>query len=240
MFQNRLGALQEQLHLGFEDRVAIGVDYNPIFHQHWYKSTLIILDLLRFAGRNPFTFEYLPPELFDGDQNTGLYQPHHLDAALKQSLQFLEIMLLDPVWHGRFDPLSRRPLGVELSKELRDGMIELMDKKTSEIREQDIRDVFGDLTLFGVKVADQWINHPKFNELLSEWNDDRQLIQQGRFEEFFIKRFELSPGRNPVLDRFWRDAQRTIGSFLLLKDDYDFSYLFSDADVELIKRYIKI
>ena len=148
-------------------------------------------------------------------------------------------MLLDPVWHGRFGPLARRTLGIELQKKLRDCMIELMNKD-GPVNEHDIRTVFGDLTLFGEKVADRWINHPDFKKLLTKWNEDRQLIQQGRFEEFFIKRFQLDPERNPILDRFWRDAQRAIGSFLLVMDDYDFSYLFTEADIELLKRYFKI
>ena len=102
-------------HLGFEDKFAVGPDqYNPIWDQDWYKSTLIVINLLRFAGRNPFTFDYLPPELFDANWVTGLYQPHHLDASQKQLVQFIEIMLLDPVWHARFGPLSRRTLGIEV------------------------------------------------------------------------------------------------------------------------------
>ena len=228
-------------HLGFQGKHAIGVNkYNPIFSKHWYKSTLIIVDLLRFAGRNPFTFIPLNPELFDGDVNTGLYQPHHLDAANKQLLQFIEIVLLDPVWHGRFNYISRTSKGIVIQERLRDGMIELMDKKTNLITENDIRTVFGDLTIFGTKVSDMWINNPDFKTLLAEWNYDRQLIQQGKFLEFLRNRFSFSDGSNPVLERYWFQAKETIDSFLLLMDDYDFSYLFTDADIDLLKRYFKI
>ena len=108
------------------------------------------------------------------------------------------------------------------------------------ITEHDIRTVFGDLTLFGTKVADRWINHPDFKELLSKWNEDRQLIQQGKFYEFLDNRFKLSDGNNPVLTKYWSHARDTINDFLLLMDDYDFSYLFTDADMDLIKRYFKI
>ena len=227
-------------HLGFQDKYAIGATkYNPIFNEHWYKSTLIIVDLLRFAGRNPFTFIPLSSELFDGDVNTGLYQPHHLDAANKQLLQFIGIMIFDPVWHGRFNYISRTSKGIVLQERLRDGMIELMGKKTS-ITENDIRTVFGDLTIFGTKVSDMWINNIDFNTLLAEWNDDRQLIQQGKFLQFLRGRFSLSDGSNPVLERYWFQAKETIDSFLLLMDDYDFSYLFTDADTDLLKRYFKI
>ena len=227
-------------HLGFQDKYAVGGNnYNPIFQEHWYKSTLIIVDLLRFAGRNPFTFIPLKPELFDGNVNTGLYQSHHLDAANKQLLQFIGIVLLDPVWHGRFNYISRTSKGIVLQERLRDSMIELMDKKTS-ITENDIRTVFGDLTIFGTKVSDMWINNPDFNTLLADWNDDRQLIQQGKFLQFLRKRFSLSDGSNPVLERYWFQAKETIDSFLLLMDDYDFSYLFTDADIDLLKRYFKI
>ena len=230
-------------HLGFEDRIAIGSNqYNPIWDQHWYKSTLIIVNLLRYGARIPFTFEYLTPELFDANLATGLYQPHHIDAALKETLQFIEITLLDSVWHGRVGPLSRRTLGIELQKKLRDGMIELMNRPGS-ITELDIRTVFGELTFFGEKIADTWINNPDFKKLLSDWNEDRQLIQQGKFQEFFINRFTYQEGpleKNPILDRFCVTAAQAISSFLLVMDDYDFSYLFTDADIELLKRYFKI
>ncbi len=76
--------------------------------------------------------------------------------------------------------------------------------------------------------------------LLADWNIDRQLIQEGKFIEFLSNRFSFNDGSNPVLRRFWSHTKETINSFLLLMDDYDFSYLFTDADTDLLKRYFKI
>ncbi|KKN11321.1 hypothetical protein LCGC14_1027710 [marine sediment metagenome] len=228
-------------HLGFAIQNRIGSSkYNPIFHQDWYKGTLIIVNLLKFAGRNPFKMQPLDPRLFDGDVNTGLFQPHHLDALNKHLIQINEIMLLDPIRHGRFNYLSGTSIGVDLQERLRDDMIELMTKKKSNIDEQDIRSAFGSLTIFNTRVSDMWINNPNFKTLLADWNYDRQLIQQGKFYEFLSTRFMLSDGSNPVLKRYWHHARETVNSFLLLMDDYDFSYLFTDADADLLKRYFKI
>ena len=68
-------------HLGFSIKKSARTGYNPIFHQDWYKATLIILNLAKFGGIQPLTFGLLSPELFDKDPNTGLFQPHHLDAS---------------------------------------------------------------------------------------------------------------------------------------------------------------
>ncbi len=227
--------------MGFEVQNKIrSTKYNPIFHQDWYKSTLIVLDLLKFGGINPFTFEPLAPELFDGDKSTGLYQPHHLDAALKHILQFNELVLYDPVWHGRFNILSRTSIGIELQRRMRDVVLDLMNRNTNLITEADIRDAFGDLTIFNTKVSDMWINHPNFKNLLANWNINRQLIKEGKYFGFFKADFTLRDGTNPFLKKYLPLAGQTISSFLLLMDDYDFSYLFTDADREFIKRYFKI
>jgi len=236
-------------HLGFAIQNKIGSrKYSSIFHQDWYKSTLIILSLIKYGGMNPFTMQPLDPRLFDGDVNTGLFQPHHLDALNKHLLQINEIMILDPVWHGRFNVLSRTRTGVNLQERLRDGMIELMTKKKSNIDEQDIRSAFGSLTIFNTRVSDMWINQPNFISLLADFNRRRQLIQQGKFMNFLNIDFSIwdNSGQfpsllgNPVMEKYLPQAKETISSFLLLMDDYDFSYLFTDADIDLIKRHFKI
>ena len=227
--------------LGYEVQNKIrSTQYNPIFHQDWYKSTLIVLDLLKFGGINPFTFEPLAPELFDGLKQTGLYQSHHIDAALKHILQFNEIVLYDPVWHGRFNSLSKTSVGIDLQRRMSDAVLELMNKNTNLITETDIRNAFGDLTIFNTKVSEMWINHPNFKTLLANWNINRQLIRKGKFFNFLNVDFTLSDGTNPIIKKYLPLAKQTIGSFLLLMDDYDFSYLFTDADREFIKRYFKI
>ncbi len=225
-------------HLGFSIESTPG-SYSPIWFQGWFKSALVILNLAMFGGINPITFDPLNPELFDRDPNTGLFQPHHLDASTKSSLQFSGILILDPIWHGRFAPLAKTVTGINLQKQLRDSIFKLMSINR-DVTETDIMAVFGDLTIFNKKVVDWWTQNPDFATLLKDWNENRKMIREGRIYQFFEKNFQLSNGDNPVIDRFWLHARETFNSFLLLKDDYDLSYIFTEKDKEFLVRYFTL
>lgn len=215
--------------------------YSPIFNQDWYKATLIVLNLIRYGDINPLTFERLRPELFDGDRNTVLYQPHHIDSSLNYLPQCNTILIFDPMWHGRCKISSITDLGISLQKELRDGVLELMSINR-DIDERDIRRVFGDLTIFNRKVADWWIGNPNFNSLVSSWNLDRESIRTKKIDhlESFLEGFRLSNGDSPIIDRYWDYAKKTISAFLMLHNEYDLSYLFTDADKDFLIKHFKI
>jgi len=43
---------------------------------------------------NLLIFESFKPELFDGNQNIGLYQPHHIEALMKYLPQPYVVLIL--------------------------------------------------------------------------------------------------------------------------------------------------
>jgi len=240
-------------HLGlrFKGKTSSSTKYNPIFHQDWYKASLIVFKLVTFGGIHPITFNFLPPELFDGKQDTGLFQPHHMDSRQKHMLQFDIFLLLDPDWHSRFGPLSRTELGVQLTQELRDKILELM-AIDRDVTQADIERVFGDLELFDRKVSDWWKSNPRFSEQLDKWNDDRKLIREGKIREFLSNRFTLRDEKgnaildehgipmNPVLKMYDRIVKDKFNALFLLDGIEDISHLLTDRDMELLKRYFKI
>lgn len=156
-------------------------------------------------------------------------------------LQCNTILIFDPMWHGRFNALSIIDLGISLQKELRDGVLELISINR-DIDERDIRRVFGGLTIFNKKVADWWIGNPDFNNLLSSWNLDREFIrtQKISYLESFLESFKLSNGESPIIDRYWDYAKETISAFLMLYNEYDLSYLFTDADKDFLIEHFKL
>lgn len=111
-----------------------------------------------------------------------------------------------------------------------------------DIDERDIRRVFGDLTIFNKKVANWWIDNPDFNNLLSSWNLDRTSIRTKKIDslESFLESFKLSNGDSPIIDRYWDYAKETIGAFLMLHNEYDLSYLFTDADKEFLIEHFRL
>ena len=145
------------------------------------------------------------------------------------------------MWHSRFNTLSITGLRISLQKELRDGVLELMSINR-DIDERDIRRVFGDLTIFNRKVADWWIGNLDFNNLLSSWNLDREFIrtQKISYLESFLESFKLSNGESPIIDRYWDYAKETISAFLMLYNEYDLSYLFTDADKDFLIEHFKL
>lgn len=241
-------------HLGlrFAHKTTSG-KYNPIFKQDWFKASLIVFKLVTYGGINPMSFDFLKPELFDGNQKTGLFQPHHMDSRLKSFLQFDIFILFDPEWHSRFgsNKMSLTDKGVQLSNQLQDGVLELM-AIDRDVTPADIDRVFGDLEILGRKMTDWWKNNEDFSKQLREWNDDRQLIREGKIREFLSKRFTLrdkdgnalldSKGipLNPVLQMYDRIAKEKFNALFLLDGVEDLSDLLTVRDMELLKRYFKI
>ena len=193
----------------------------------------------------------ISPNLFDGDQNTGLFQPHHIDSRQKSMLQFDIFLLLDPQWHGTFGKLSRTDLGVRLSQKLADCVLELM-AIDRDVTQADIEKVFGDLELFGRKASEWWTSNPNFLTLLRNWNADRKLIREGKIREFLNQRFTLRDDdgnvilddtgipMNPVLEMYDRIVREKFNAFFLLEGLRDISHLLTGRDLELLKRYFKI
>jgi len=50
-----------------------------------------------------------------------------------------------------------------------EGIYKLMDKK-GDVTKMDIKKVFGNLQIFGKKLADWWIESPNFINKLNTWN----------------------------------------------------------------------
>ena len=75
---------------------------------------------------------------------------------------------------------------------------------------------------------------------MNSWNKDRDLIRKGKFYEFLSNKFRLSNGKNPVLEAFLEHAKDTLSATILLNEDYDLSYLFTESDMEFLKRYFKL
>jgi hypothetical protein len=203
-----------------------------------------------FRYLNSIGFEQKQLKLFDGDPNTGLYQSHHLDSGEKQFLQFEKLFILDQAWHGHFGPVARTELGVQLSQQLSDKILELMSINR-DVNRADIEKVFGGLELFGRKISDWWTSNPDFSTQLREWNADRELIRKRKIRQYLANRFTLKDmygndrldengaPMNPVLDMYDKLASEAFKAFFLLEDINDFSYLFTDKDKELLRRYFK-
>ncbi|MBA7539550.1 hypothetical protein ES705_31830 [subsurface metagenome] len=174
-----------------------------------------------------------------------------MDSRQKHMLQFDIFLLLDPDWHSRFGPLSRTELGVQLTQELRDKILELM-AIDRDVTQADIERVFGDLELLGRKVSDWWKSNPRFSKQLEDWNADRKLIREGKIREFLSNRFTLRDEKgnaildehgipmNPVLKMYDRIVKDKFNALFLLDGIKDISHLLTDRDMELLKRYFKI
>jgi len=232
-------------HLGYEfyqETKDIRGDYNHLWYQNWYKSTLIILGLARLGGINPLTCEPIEATLFDSDHNTegGVFQPHHFSVREKHLLLVGRIFILNSQWHGRFNTLAQTSMGVQLQLQLRDAILSLMESDKKFIDENDIRQAFGDLEIFGKRVSDWWIKDDDYVKNIARFNQNRELIKQGNIFEFIDKNFELEDESNPVLERFWNAMKETMSGFLMLHDDFDFSYLFTQKDMEFIRKTFKL
>lgn len=248
IYQEAIDSIKEYAadrHLGFElyeQTKDITGDYNPIWYQKWYKATLIILNLAKFGGINPLICKPIEATLFDGNPATegGVYQPHHFGLNEKHLLQIDRIFILNYYWHTQFNILARTPQGIQLQEQLRDAVLSLMELEKKIIDENDIRQAFGDLEIFGKKVSDLWIGDKYYDYNIGQFNKNRELIKQGKIYEFIKENFKLPSEDNPVLERFWWMMKEVVRSGLLLYDDKDLSYLFSQKDIDFIKRMFKL
>jgi hypothetical protein len=229
-------------YLGFEDKsVTEETGYNKLWYDKYIKATIVILGVIKTGGISPL-FGFLDPQLFDGDQNTGLYQPHHIKADEKLIVQSARIMMLSPELHYAFNQLARTAEGVQVQELILEGINKLMNKK-GDVTKKDIEGVFGNLEVFNKKVSDWWIQRPNFEDELETWNRGRELLRKGDIEGFLHFIFDYTKGGktvNPLINRFLQYAQKTIGSFMLLEDFTEFSYLFSEKDQEFLRKYFFI
>ncbi len=230
-------------YLGFADRhgTAGGSSYSKLWYQRHVKATINILSVVMTGGIDPL-FGFLDPKIFDGNPNTGLYQPHHMSDAETHLVTVGRIIMLDDNWHHVFGQLATTPQGVKLQELIMEGIYKLMDK-SGDVTPADIVKVFGNLQIFGKKVSDWWFQQPDFNNKLKTWNAGRALIQNGDIEGFLHFMFDYQKGSktvNPLVERFFMYAKKTIGSFLTLENFKDFSYLFTQKDREFIKKYFFI
>ncbi len=229
-------------YLGFGDRkITINTGYGSLWYDRYIKSTLNILTVVKTGGINPL-FEFLNPQIFDGDPNTGLYQPHHMDDAETHLVTVGRVIMLDNNWHRVFAPLALTAQGVRRQELVMEGIDKLMDKN-GDVTPADIVKVFENLQIFGQKVSDWWLSQPDFVNKLNTWNKGREFIRNGDIEGFLHFMFDYQKGGktvNPFMDRFFMFAKKTIGSFLTLENFKEFSYLFTQKDMEFIKKYFFI
>ena len=232
-------------HLGFQfyqQIKDIKGTYNRIWFKNWYKSIQIIIGLANIGGINPLTCEPIEPTLFDGDRKTqgGVYQPHHFSIREKHLLLLGRTFIFNQHWHSRFNILAKYSMGVQLQIQLRDAVLSLMDSEKKVIDETDIKQAFGDLNIFGKKVSDFWIGHDDYRKNIAQFNRNRELIKQGKIYEFIKDNFEIPNKGNAILDKYWKPMIQTISGFLMLYDDFSFSYLFTQRDMEFIKQVFKL
>jgi len=139
-------------------RQASGLDtrgYALLFSRPNYKSWNIIMQMGDLFATDPLSFESLEDALFDGDPNTGLFQPNHMENTPngKASLALYDQILTNDDYHNTYHTMPRQD-----QEALKHGIRRLIyigingkgRGPNGEITEADIRRVFNRKT-FSVK-----------------------------------------------------------------------------------------
>lgn len=183
-------------------RQAIGIDtrgYSLLFTNPLYKAWDIIMLLGDLFGTDALSFESLEDQLFDGDANTRLFQPNHMDKTKKDSLALYDQVLTNDDYHNTYHTMleaDQRVLKEGLRKLIYLGCKGSGSGPNGEITELDIRKVFRGKTfsvlsrLTGVQETD--IPILRQGNTLGLWDDhfgsqsltDKLNIFNEKFQDF--------------------------------------------------------
>ncbi len=199
----------------------------------------VIALLSRDIGFDPLTFQPLNPQIFDADRGTGLFARHHLDILRKYSIYLQDLLLTDNSKHNVYDsniPLSDQKVLVKIIQDLiqNDG-----SGPNNEITAKDVVKAFLDNFEDSVKAKyylENYWQSGDFQENLKDFNDRKNLIKNGEYEEFIKNNY------NDAYTRFFRDATNILNSLAELSNyrGYKLSRVFSIADIYYLKRVFNI
>ncbi|MBD3212710.1 MAG: hypothetical protein GF311_08875 [Candidatus Lokiarchaeota archaeon] len=158
----------------------------------------VITLLIRDLGFDPLTFQPLNLDIFKGYGNIK-YARHHFKAGRSWSIFTNDLVLTNSQSHPTWESLTAKEQAI-----IMDGFHRLIKMKGSgtngAITEADIRKIFGDETAKGQKIVDRWIdnNGKDFKDFLNQFNERREMIQNGQIEEFIQNKYK------PAYNRFFK------------------------------------
>ena len=203
------------------------------------KAYHVITLLCRDLGFDPLTFQPLNPQIFDANSNTGLYARHHLDILRKYSIYLQDLLLTDNSVHRTYDsyiPLEDQQILVKIMQDLvQDGGSGPNDEVTASDIIKAFLNNFGDPKTAKYYLENYW-KSGDFLANLKDFNQRRELIKNGKYEEFLLSKF------NDAYTRFFDGAMDIFNSLSSLSDYkvYKVSRVFSIADIEYLKRVFSI
>jgi len=125
-------------------------EYDLLWDDEDYTAWNVITQLCHLFGTDPLTFLSLDDAIFDKNQKTGLFAPHHMDVAKKWSISLGDQVLTDTDYHPTLNAMSEAD-----AKKLKDGIRKLVEMgingkgsgPNGEITENDVRNVFKGVTI---------------------------------------------------------------------------------------------
>ncbi|KKK44675.1 MAG: hypothetical protein Lokiarch_16220, partial [Candidatus Lokiarchaeum sp. GC14_75] len=243
-YDNALEKIDEYLatrHLRlFEEKILSKTGYNKkLWGDDKIKAYHVITLLCRDLGFDPLSFRPLNPQIFDADSSTGVFARHHLDILRKFSIYLQDLLLTDNSQHNVYEsyiPLEDQKILTKIMQDLiqNDG-----SGPNKEITANDIVKTF--LNNFeDSKTARHYLENywqsGDFRENLREFNQRREFIRNGKYEEFLLSKY------NDAYRRFFNDAMGILNSLSSFSDirGYRMSKVFSIADIAYLRRVFNI
>ncbi|MBD3215429.1 MAG: hypothetical protein GF311_22660 [Candidatus Lokiarchaeota archaeon] len=129
-------------------------EYDLLWDDEDYTAWNVITQLCHLFGTEPLTFLSLDDSIFDRNQKTGLFAPHHMDVAKKWSISLGDQVLTSNKYHPTLNAMSEAD-----TKKLKNGIRTLVEMgingkgsgPNGEITEGDVRTVFKGVTIDKVK-----------------------------------------------------------------------------------------
>jgi hypothetical protein len=199
----------------------------------------VIALLCRDLGFDPITFQPLDPQIFDGDRNTGLYARHHPDILKKFSIYLQDLFLVDNSQHSHYDTQISLEDQKTLVKIIQDLIQNDGSGPNNEITAKDIVKTFlrnfEDPNAANFYLENYWQTED-FQKNLKDFNDRKNLIKNGKYEEFIKDEY------NDAYTRFFSKAMGILNSLTSLSDykGYRMSRVFSIADIAYLTRVFNI
>lgn len=224
----------------FEEKLVSRRGYDKaLWKDEKIMSYHVIALLCRDLGFDPITFQPLEPQIFDADRNTGLYARHHPDISRKFSVYLQDLFLVDNSQHWHYDTQISLEHQKTLVKIIQDLIQNDGSGPNNEITAKDIvrtfLNNFGDPDLAKFYLEEYW-RKGDFLENLKDFNDRKNKIKNGEYEEFIRTEY------NDAYTRFFDKAMGIFNSLTSLSDykGYRMSRVFSIADIAYLKRVFNI
>ena len=221
-------------------RIGRSKAYDSLFENVEVKAYHVISLLVRDLGFDLLDFNPFDPDIFKrGKTATGNnFQRHHMSLIEKMLLHIKRLILTDNRNHNTLNRFAGTESGIREQQSLIDGMRELIEME-GPINADDIIRVFEGKMFGGKLISERWIqdNNLDFVGFLNEFNIRKQLLMAGDIEGL-IKRIS-----EPAYTRFYNKAMNIFESFLLIDGEIEqvrIERLFSQNDIEFIRRYFKI